>query len=199
MQILPTLLAAVVAAVAAVPTSRGVPEIRRSGSLLVTRVVDGDTIDVSTVGRVRLLGIDAPEIGRGFDTSAPFGREARDRLASMVLRRWVRLEREGPPVDSYNRHLAYVVREDGVFVNAALVRDGLARVTARLPLSRLDELKRAEAEAQHARRGMWGSAPARPAARYTRGSGAKRSPASKSKTSKPSSTGKRTKKTTTKT
>ena len=118
--------------------------------MLVTRVIDGDTIDVSTVGRVRLLGIDAPEVGHGFDTAAPFGREARDRLTSMVLHRWVRLEHEGPAVDSYNRHLAYVMREDGLFVNAALVRDGLARVTARLPLARLDELKRAEAEAQRA-------------------------------------------------
>jgi micrococcal nuclease len=196
MQILPTLLAATVIAI---PTSSVVPKIQRSGPVLVTRVIDGDTIDVSTVGRVRLLGIDAPEIGRGFDTSAPFGREARDRLASLVFHRWVRLEREGPAVDSYNRHLAYVVREDGVFVNAALVRDGLARVTARLPLARLDELKGAEAEARRARRGMWGSAPASSAARYTRRSGAKRSPASTSTTSKPAPAGKRKKKTTAKT
>jgi endonuclease YncB( thermonuclease family) len=180
-----------VAAVAAVQTSSVAPKIHRSDPVLVTRVIDGDTIDVSTVGRVRLLGIDAPEVGHGFDTAAPFGREARDRLTSMVLHRWVRLEREGPIVDSYNRHLAYVMREDGVFVNAALVRDGLARVTARLPLTRLDELKGAEAEAQRARRGMWGSAPRIPAPRYTRPSGAKRSPASKSKTRKPIPAGKK--------
>ena len=152
MQILPTLL---VAGVAAVQTPSLVPKIHRSDSVLVKFVIDGDTIDVATVGRVRLLGIDAPEIGRGFDTSAPFAREARDRLISLVLHRWVRLDREGPAIDSYNRHLAYVMREDGVFVNAALVRDGLARVAARLPLAKLDELKRAQAEAQNARRGMW--------------------------------------------
>jgi endonuclease YncB( thermonuclease family) len=191
LQILPTLLAA---AVAAIQTSSVPPKIHRSDPVLVTRVIDGDTIDVSTVGRVRLLGIDAPEVGHGFDTAAPFGREARDRLISMVLHRWVRLEREGPAVDSYNRHLAYVMREDGVFVNAALVRDGLARVTARLPLARLDELKGAEAEAQRARRGMWGSVPRIPAPGYTRPSGAKRSPASKSKTSKPTSAAKKKKK-----
>ena len=192
MQILPTLL---LAAVAAVQTSSAVPKIHRSDPVVVTRVIDGDTIDVSTVGRVRLLGIDAPEVGHGFDTSAPFGREARDRLTAIVLRRWVRLEHEGPAVDSYNRHLAYVMREDGLFVNAALVRDGLARVTARLPLARLDELKRAEIEAQRARRGMWGSTPRIPAAGYTRPSGANRSPASKSKNSKPTSAEKKKKKT----
>src|SRR5437762_3335299 len=60
------------------------PRLTRSAPLLVQAVIDGDTIDVAAFGRVRLLGIDAPELGRGFDTSAPFGREARDRLVSLV-------------------------------------------------------------------------------------------------------------------
>ena len=67
----------------------------RSDPVLVRAVLDGDTIDVAAFGRVRLLGIDAPELGRGFDTSAPFGREARERLTQLVLHRWVRLEQEG--------------------------------------------------------------------------------------------------------
>ena len=99
--------------------------------MLVRAVVDGDTIDVAAFGRVRLLGIDAPEIGRGFDTSAPFGARRATRLTALVLHRWVRLEQEGAPLDVYNRHLAYVITEDGVFVNAVLVREGLARVSAR--------------------------------------------------------------------
>src|SRR5215831_9782675 len=91
-----------------------------SDFVLVRSVVDGDTIVVSNVGRVRMLGIDAPEIGRAFDTSAPFGREARDRLTDLILHRWVRLEmeRDGAALDAYNRHLAYVVTGDGTFVNA---------------------------------------------------------------------------------
>ena len=140
--------------------------IQRTAPLLVRAVIDGDTIDVSAFGRVRLLGIDAPEIGHGFDTAAPFGGEARAALASLVLHRWVRLEQEGPRVDAYNRHLAYVVREDGLFVNAELLRRGLARVSARLPFSRLAELRRAEAEARTFRRGMWGATPAAPTDTY---------------------------------
>jgi endonuclease YncB( thermonuclease family) len=142
----------------------------RSDPVLVRRVFDGDTIDAVGVGRVRLLGIDAPEVGHGFDNDAPFGREARDRLASLVLGRWVRLEREGngTTLDAYKRHLAYVIREDGLFVNAALVRDGLARVSARVPLSRLGELRRAESEARALRRGLWGQTPRRPSPSYTR-------------------------------
>ena len=149
--------------------------------MLVRAVVDGDTLDVSTFGRVRLLGIDAPEIGRGFDTSAPFSREARDKLVSLVLHRWVRLEQEGPTMDAYDRHLAYVMTEDGIFINAALVREGLARVTARLPLSRLAELERAQQEAQAFRRGMWGSMPVIPSPSYTRPLPRKTTPAAKPK------------------
>lgn len=178
------LIALAAAAVAAVQTSSVTARVTRSDPVLVRSVIDGDTIDVATVGRVRLLGIDAPEIGRGYDTSAPFGREARERLTRLILHRWVRLEQEGAALDMYNRHLAYVVTEDGVFVNAALVREGLARVSARLPLTRLQELQRAEAEAQAFRRGMWGSTPQIPAPSYTRRSKATRPPTSRTKTTK---------------
>ena len=181
MQILPTVLAAAVA-VSQHPSPPA--RITRSDPVLVTAVLDGDTITVARVGRVRLLGIDAPEMGRGFDTAAPFAREARDRLTSLILHRWVHLEQEGTKLDAYNRHLAYVVRDDGMFVNATLVGEGLARVTARAPLLRLNELKRAESEAQRARRGMWGSTPSSltAAPRYTPKSRGARSSAPKTKT-----------------
>ena len=174
------LLVLAVTAVAVFPPSASSAQggargrITRSESVLVRAVFDGDTIDVAAVGRVRLLGIDAPEIGRGFDTAAPFGLEARRRLTSLLLHRWVRLEQEGPAMDVYNRHLAYVMTEDGQFVNAVLVREGLARVSARQALTRLGELQRAEAEAQAFRRGMWGAAPRFPATGYTRRSKASR-------------------------
>jgi endonuclease YncB( thermonuclease family) len=107
MQILPTLGAIAVATAAIAGQSHRAPNITRSDPVLVRFVIDGDTIDVASIGRVRLLGIDAPEIGRGFDTAAPFGRDARESLAAMVDRRWVRLEYDGPRTDTYNRHLAY--------------------------------------------------------------------------------------------
>jgi micrococcal nuclease len=121
---------------------------------------DGDTLDVTGAGRVRLLGIDAPEMGAGFDTPAPFAREARTHLIAVAVGRWVHLETDAETRDTYGRLLAYVIRDDGLFVNAAMVREGLARVTARRQLRRLAELRKAEAEAQRARRGMWGARPA---------------------------------------
>lgn len=125
----------------------------------VTRVIDGDTIDAVSGGRIRLLGIDAPELGGRYEHDAPFAREARDRLAGLVLRRSVRLEFDQERRDDYGRSLAYVLTGDGVVVNTILVRDGLARVSARRRLARLDELQRAEDEARRWRRGLWGSPP----------------------------------------
>jgi endonuclease YncB( thermonuclease family) len=164
MQFVLVLIGASAAVFAALTTPR--PE--RSESVLVRAVIDGDTIDVTTLGRVRLLGIDAPEIGRGFDTAAPFAYAARDKLAGLVLHRWVRLETDGERFDVYKRRLAYVVTDDGGCANVVMVREGLARVTARVPLLRLDELKQAEAEAQRFRKGMWGDAPPGYVPGYTR-------------------------------
>jgi len=133
----------------------------------VTRVIDGDTIDVAGLGRVRLLGIDAPEIGGPFERPAPFALEARDELQMLVLNRFARFECDlVPEDDKYGRRLAYVVLETGEFVNARLVRDGLARVSARRRLRRWDELRGAEAEAQQRRRGMWGDTPRVPPELY---------------------------------
>jgi endonuclease YncB( thermonuclease family) len=138
MQFLPALL---VAAVAATQTSGS---LQRSDPVLVRRVIDGATIEVAAFGRVRLLGL-----------TAPFGRAARDRLESLVLRHWVRLEYDAPAIATSRRHVAYVIREDGVFVNAAIVRDGLARVSTRTAFTRHQELQRAERDARALRLGMW--------------------------------------------
>ena len=138
MQFLPALLAAAVAAMQ-LPGS-----LQRSDPVLVRRVIDGATIDVAAFGRVRLLGL-----------TAPFGRDARDRLESLVLRHWIRLEYDAPAIGTSRPHVAYVVRDDGVFVNAAMVRDGLARVSTRTAFTRRPELQRAEREARALRLGLW--------------------------------------------
>lgn len=186
MQILITLLAA---GIAAMPLSTTTSRVTRSQPVRVQSVIDGNTIHVATYGRVRLLGIVAPKIGRGTSTAEPFGQEAVSRLRSLVVNRWVRLEQEGPAIDVYNRHLAYVVTDDGQCVNTVMVRDGFARVSTRQSLTRLAELQQAEAAAQSGRRGMWGNTPQIPSASYTSRSGATKSSAAGSK-----KTSKRTKK-----
>jgi endonuclease YncB( thermonuclease family) len=159
MQILITLAAT---AVAVVQTSSLPASTIRSPMLLVRAVASGDTIDVATIGHVRLAGISVEDPGRGVGPSGSPGREARDRLAQLVLHRWVRLEQERASAHGQSRRPAYVLTEDGVCVNVALVRDGLARVSARASLTRLPELQRAEAEARLFRRGIWGIRPVEP-------------------------------------
>jgi micrococcal nuclease len=164
MQILRTFLVPALAAVAALQGSR-TPT--RSDPVLVTAVFDGATINIAAVGRVRLLGIEAPKRGHALDATAPFARDAKTRLTALVLHRWIRLEWDGPPTDNYNRHRAYVLTEDGQFINAILLREGLARFSAGPSVSRLDELRRAEAEAQSFRRGLWGPTSDLTATEYT--------------------------------
>jgi len=144
MQILPVLLLAWIAAIEyPQPASR--PEV-----VQVRAVVDGDTIDVAGSGRIQLAGIRAPRITRATGEGEPFGRQARERLEGMLTHRFVRLEFPGA-----SRSSAWVLLEDGTFVNALLVREGLARLSGRLTGARGDELRRAEERARAARRGIW--------------------------------------------
>jgi micrococcal nuclease len=151
MRFLPGLLMSAVAVFHTSPPARTI----RSEAVLVRAVISGGLVDIAALGRVHLLGIDVPAIGGRSRGAAPFGREARDRLASLVLNRWVRLEQEGEPGRGRTRRAAYVLTEEGTFVNAALVREGLARVSARRAGPRLAELQRAQAEARSSRRGLW--------------------------------------------
>jgi micrococcal nuclease len=145
-------------------TSAAVP--RLSASVLVKGIVDGDTIDVQGIGRVNLLGVQAPAAGRGAVSLAPFAATAKARLTSLLLNRWVRLESDPARSGAAKIGAAYVLTEDGQFINAVMVREGLARVSARTPIARLGELQRAERDAQESRRGIW-SASDTPATGYT--------------------------------
>lgn len=90
----------------------------------VVNVVDGDTIDVSLRGRIeriRMILVDAPELG----TRA--GEDARKRLKSLLQGRMVKLVRDKRDSDRYGRKLRYVYA-GRTFVNAWLVRSGLARI-----------------------------------------------------------------------
>src|SRR3954453_2671212 len=90
------------------------------------RVIDGDTLDIRGV-RVRLEGIDAPEIGqtcgRKDEAAWPCGRQAAAALAMLVAGREVRCEDRGRDVYGRVLGLCFV---DGLEINAHMVRSGLA-------------------------------------------------------------------------
>lgn len=123
----------------------------------VERVADGDTVVATSENgtrlRIRLLGIDAPEVPRGKTLGQPYGMEARSYLARLLINRSVQVELFGP--DVYKRNLA-ILWVEGINVNVAMVRAGLAEVYRSVRCEvYCRELTDAEARAQREHAGMW--------------------------------------------
>jgi micrococcal nuclease len=115
----------------------------------VIDVVDGDTIVINGGLHVRYVGIDAPEKNEVLYLEAQKGNR------ELVMGKRVRLERDISDRDSYGRLLRYVY-VDGIFVNAEMVRNGLAYARAYPPdVKYLEYLESVEKEAQQMRRGFW--------------------------------------------
>lgn len=128
----------------------------------VVRAVDGDTIEVRIGGRiedVRYIGVDTPETVKPDTPVQCFGPRASSFNHHLVERRWVRLVFGVERRDIYGRLLAYV-HLGHRFVNASLVRRGLARSLTIPPNDRFAPLfRRLELRAARAGRGLWGACP----------------------------------------
>jgi micrococcal nuclease len=123
----------------------------------VRQVIDGDTITVSGVGVVRLLGVDAPEKTGGYRESEPFGDAATRYMKGLLEGQDVRLEYDGPRKDQYNRTLAYVWLADGRLANLEVIKAGYAETYRRFEYRLKSDFFAAERDAKSARRGMWAS------------------------------------------
>ena len=92
------------------------PQGALQGPLKVVKVVDGDTVDLEALGRVRLIGIDAPESSMNRRTSGPeevrLGLRAKAFLARLLQGRVVWVELDVQERDRYRRVLAYLYLED---------------------------------------------------------------------------------------
>jgi micrococcal nuclease len=136
------------------------PGVAPTLSVPITDVVDGDTIHVLLDGRierVRLIGVDAPEIDHPDQPAECFGEES----ALFTRRRLeggrVEIEFDVERRDRFDRLLGYVFL-DGELFNATLVSRGFAIERAYPPnLARQEELRIAEIEARRNRRGLWGA------------------------------------------
>ncbi len=115
----------------------------------VSRVIDGDTIEIQTGERVRLICIDTPEVGEYYY------QEAKDYLINLILNEKVKLVKDVSETDRYSRLLRYVYVED-VFVNGELIEKGYARVYRYPPDTKLcDYLEILEIEAKNNNFGIW--------------------------------------------
>ncbi|RDD62308.1 thermonuclease family protein [Ferruginivarius sediminum] len=137
----------------------GIPEVLESAEAgEVVEIVDGDTLILADGREVRLVGLQAPKLplGRPGFEAWPLSDEAKAALAEMTLDREVTPAYGGRRTDRHRRQLAHLFLEDGTWVQAEMLRKGLARVYSfadnRALVPRLLEFERA---ARAARRGIW--------------------------------------------
>lgn len=127
----------------------------------VDKIVDGDTLRLRDGRRVRLIGINAPEMGgRGRRTEA-YAVQATRRLTGLVKanNNKVNLRVGDPSQDRYGRVLAHAYDRAGVSLEAQLVAEGLAYHTVVAPNTALAGcLTQAELQARDQRVGLWKNA-----------------------------------------
>jgi micrococcal nuclease len=128
----------------------------------VVAVIDGDTLDIaapdgaSRTTRVRLWGIDTPELSRNREPAEPWSEEARQYAEGLALGRNVTLSLEAHrPREKYGRLLAFVTLPDGSVLNERLLLEGLTPADDRWPHRDVERYARLEEQAKRERVGLW--------------------------------------------
>ena len=136
---------------------------------LVVRAVDGDTLVLENQERVRLIGIDTPEMHESsklyrdaqrtkqdITTIQKLGRRSYEFTKALVEGKRVSLEFDVERYDRYKRILAYVYLKDGTFVNAEILKQGFASLmTYPSNVKYVDLFLKLYQEARENRRGLW--------------------------------------------
>lgn len=139
------------------------PTASQSAQLVkVTRVIDGDTIEIEGRQKVRYIGMDTPELHHPKKPVQCFGREAMEKNRQLVDGEQVRLEKDVSETDKYGRLLRYVYLEDttatseAIFVNDYLVREGFAFAATFPPdVKYADLFRQSQNEARNQNKGLW--------------------------------------------
>ena len=122
------------------------------GEYQVTRVLDGDTIEIIGGRRVRYAGIDAPELHERYGTAAF------ELNSTLVSGKTVSIEVSEEKSDLYGRTLAYVWLHDNTFVNQKLIEEGYATALAYNKMKKpkyYEVFAKKQIEARTSHRGMW--------------------------------------------
>lgn len=132
----------------------------------VTRVIDGDTIDVvikNKIERVRFIGVNCPESTTRLE---PYGKEASNFTRKNLLNKTVYLELDVQTYDKYNRLLAYIwlstpikITEQEIrkkMFNAILLLEGFAQIMTVPPnIKYVDYFIKFQREAREKQKGLW--------------------------------------------
>jgi micrococcal nuclease len=125
--------------------------------VVVTKVIDGDTIELDTGEKLRYIGIDTPETKHPNKKIECFGEEASLINEELLLGKTVTLEKDVSETDRYGRLLRYVYVNE-LMVNEYLVRHGFAQAVSFPPDVKYQErFKEAERLAREENLGLWGN------------------------------------------
>lgn len=127
----------------------------------VDRIYDGDTVRLNDGRRLRLIGIDAPEIFHDRNDAEPFARDAKEALSALIEQGGgrIRLTYDRERRDRYSRYLAHAFTDgdESASISADLLMKGLAISLVVPPNVRfLDCYRAAETKAREAGEGIWG-------------------------------------------
>lgn len=117
----------------------------------VERVIDGDTFEIETGQKVRMIGINAPEL------SDMFGIEAKKYLFDLIMNKEIELKDDiySNKSDRYNRLLKYVYL-NGVDINNKMILDGYATAYLKFKFEKSSEYLTSQINAKKLENGMWG-------------------------------------------
>lgn len=125
-----------------------------SEEAIVTRVIDGDTVEINTGQKVRYIGIDTPEDPRSKNAEC-FALNSYMKNKELVMGKKIRMEKDVSETDRYQRLLRYVYVDD-LFVNLEMVSSGYAVAQEYPPDTKhAYVLSRAESAAKLENRGIW--------------------------------------------
>jgi micrococcal nuclease len=118
----------------------------------VSRVIDGDTFETSEGEKVRMIGINAPEI------SDFYGEQAKNYLIRLILNKKIELVSDNfsSDRDRYGRLLRYVKLE-GVDINQKMIADGYAFAYLKFNFSKSTSYEAVQVKSRELNQGIWGN------------------------------------------
>jgi micrococcal nuclease len=124
--------------------------------LPVKYVYDGDTVELEDRRKIRLLGINTPEIQHRDKPAEAGGEAAKAWLTAKLKNVKVRIETDAEQTDNYGRTLGHLFTENNEHINVLLVAQGLAQVFIFPPnLKYANDLVNAQKQAEVAKLGIW--------------------------------------------
>lgn len=124
-------------------------------NIKVVKITDGDTVVLENGYKIRLIGIDAPELSHNGNKAECYSNESTDKLSNLILNKYVKLEKDRTDEDRYKRKLRYIYL-DNTLINEVMVKDGFAKSYPYPPdVKYQDQIELAQKSAKSNSIGMW--------------------------------------------